>query len=262
MGKMKLLAAAAALALLPAVARAEVKINEFQFDAPGTNPDKRFFEFKSSTGGVEGLSGLTLLAIDGDGGAAGDVDFIHSFGATDATGANGLALLRDGATVMSPPPAVGTTVITDAYTYNENTTVTYLLVNGYTGGAVGTDLDADNNGVLDSTPWTSVLSAYAFTDAAADKLYAAALGGTQYDEATVGGDLGGVVVLPDGTPVGIFTAGDNATGYTVVRSTSPLPANYALTPGGDNPAVPEPAAMSLIALAAVALTGGRRGRRR
>ena len=258
--RMKILSAGAALAFAHA-AQGAVTLNELQFDAPGTNPDKRFFEFKSSTGGVESLSGLTLLAIDGDGGAAGVVDFVHTFAADDATGANGLALLRDGAAAINPPPASATTVLTNLYTYNENTTVTYLLVNGYTGGAAGTDLDADKDGTLDSTPWTGVLSAYSFADAAADKTYATALGGTAFDEADVAGDLGGVVVTPDGTPIAVFTSGDNTLGYTVVRSTSPVPAGYQLSPGNENAAVPEPAAASLIALAGLALTGTRRRRR-
>jgi uncharacterized protein len=54
----------------------------------------------------------------------------------------------------------------------ENSTATYFLVSGFT-GAQGEDLDTNNDGVLDSTPWESVLDSINIRDSASDFSYGA-----------------------------------------------------------------------------------------
>ena len=45
----------------------------------------------------------------------------------------------------------------------ENGSISLLLVKDFT-GSPGTDLDTDNDGVLDSTPWDSIVDAVAVSD--------------------------------------------------------------------------------------------------
>lgn len=251
---MLLAAGMAAVLGFSAASDAAIQFNELMYDAPGGNPGKRFFEFRSTTGAVESLSGLTLLAIDGDGGAAGVIDLAESLG-SGATGTNGLALFRDSTTVLQPAPDPATTVISDAYAYNENSTVTYLLVSGFT-GAVTDDIDTDNDGAIDNTPWTSVLDAAGFRDTTTDKLYAGLLGGVDYDESDApfdGADVDGV--LRDSTgALHPFHAladpndSDTSDGPFFADISPTLPAGYPLTPGSENPSVPEPVALSILAV--------------
>jgi hypothetical protein len=243
-------------------AHGAIVFNELMYDAPGTNPNKRFFELKSTTGGVESLAGLSILAIEGDGTAGrGGVDFAYSFGAV-STGNNGLALLRDGVAVLEPAPDAATTVVIDAYTYNENTTVSYLLVSGFTGTAGTTDIDSDDDGTADSTlPWTAVLDAVGFRDVATDPLYAAQFGGIEYNEADAPyntADIFGFLRDDTNTAHSFRVTSADADGPFTVDLSPTLPVGYTLTPGSANAAVPEPTALASVALGGVVLLARRR----
>lgn len=236
-------------------ARAAITFNEVMYDAPGGNPDHRFFEFRSSTGGAESLAGLTLIAIEGDGtatepmGVAGTIDFVLPLGNV-STGTNGLALLRDGATVLQPAPHPDTTIITNAYAYNENTSVTYLLVSGFTGTEAVSDIDTNNDGVAETTYWTSVLDAVGFRDASTDFLYGAQYGGLDYNEADApynATDIFGFLRDPEGNPHAFRVAGAAFEGPFTVNASGTLPLGYELTPGNANTPVPEPASLALLA---------------
>lgn len=62
-----------------------------------------------------------------------------------------------------------------------NNTATLLLVEGYT-GAVGTDLDTNDDGTLDVIPWTSIVDSVAFTDeGASDQTYSETVLNPSYD---------------------------------------------------------------------------------
>ena len=134
-------------------------INEFVFDHTGTDFDAFIEVFGSSN---TDYSDFWVLEIDGDLSNAGDVDAAIQLGTTDANG-----------------------YFLDA----ENGTVSLLLVQNFT-GSVGDDLDTDNDGTLDSMPWTAVLDSVAVIDAdSTDVTYGAVMltsalsGGTS----TVGG---------------------------------------------------------------------------
>src|SRR5262245_4681493 len=142
-----LCAATALLAVCGSTTRAAIIINEVLVNPAGTDNGFEFVELKSTTGGVEAMTGLTLLVIEGEGTATGVIDQAISLNAF-STGTTGLFLQRDAATVLVPAPAAGTTVtVADFAPDLENGSQTFVLVSGFS-GAVSTDYDVDNNGVL------------------------------------------------------------------------------------------------------------------
>ena len=245
-----ILGAGSALALTGA-AFAQVQINEMLIDGPGTDNGQEFIELSSAAPNTA-LTGLTFLAIEGDGANAGAIDAVFSLSAF-STGSNGLFLWRDSAAVLSPAPDPATTLnIADFNPDLENGSNTYLIVNGFS-GAVGADLDTDNDGVIDvAAPWTSVVDALTIleNDGAANVGYAAALGGVSFPQFVAfnpdaiqrfGGALWGFDVT--GAAPGPYAndpleSGDS-TGAAVGGS-------WNLTPGSTN--IPEPASLALLAL--------------
>jgi predicted extracellular nuclease len=147
-------------------------INEFSFSTVGT--DVEYVEVKAAPNAD--LSALYLLQIEGDSGvSAGTVDSVLRVGTTDAAG------LWLGAVA--------------ANTF-ENGTVTLLLVSDWT-GTIGTDLDTDNDGLFDATPWTAILDSVAVNDGGAgDLTYGAPVLGVGYDGLSFA--PGGASRIPDG----------------------------------------------------------------
>lgn len=261
-------------------AHAAIQLNEIFINPPGTDGGLEFIEFKSTTGGVESLSGLTLLILEGDGSSLGSVDAVLNLGSF-STGTNGLFLWRDAATVLSPAPNANTTLnVADFNPDIENGSNTYLIVSGFT-GALNADLDTDNNGVLDVTPWTSVVDAIGFleNDTGANVSYSGSLGFANF-AANAGFNPDALVRMTDGSWISMDVSGsgngpfnfDN--GLTgpgnrtqdisgAALDTSLLDINY-LTPGDINPSVvPEPSTLALGAMGLIGLVGYglRRGRK-
>ncbi len=113
------------------------------------------------------LTGITFVAIDGDGNAAGLLDIGLDLSGY-STGSNGLLLIRDAATNLAPAPDPSTsTVVFNFIPDIENGTATYLLVTGFS-GTIGADYDPGNDGVLNSPPWSSVIDAVSCTDGGPD----------------------------------------------------------------------------------------------
>ena len=165
---------ASLLALTPAAAaRAAVVpvINEFVANHTGTDSEA-FIEVLGPPS--TDLSALTLLEIDGDGGSTGVIDYAETLGSTDA---NGYWLSTED---------------------TENGTLTLLLVEGFS-GAVTTDLDLDDDGTLDATPWTNILDEVAVTDGdGGDQTYGIpALDASL--EGSSGFSPGGASRIPNGT---------------------------------------------------------------
>jgi len=147
------------------VTAVDPKINEFVADHTGTDTSEYIEVFGS--GGVD-YSSYTVLQIEGDGTGAGVIDTAWVVGTTTAGGFWHTGFLNN--------------VI-------ENGTLTLLLVRGFS-GAVGNDLDTDDDGALDSSPWSAVVDAVALTDGGgSDRVYGAPL-------LAVGTD--GASRLPDG----------------------------------------------------------------
>ncbi|MFM1936254.1 MAG: Leukotoxin, partial [Planctomycetota bacterium] len=160
---------------LTAFSTAAIVINEVRTDMSGTDTDE-YIELKGMPG--ESLAGLTLVIIgDGTGTATGEipatksgaVEFVWQFGKGDVIGSNGFLVLRKD-TMVTPIDAGATqvTILPDVATgvFENGQNSTVLLVSGFSGtnttnGVVpmadGQDLDTDDNGTLDVTPWTAIV---------------------------------------------------------------------------------------------------------
>ncbi len=138
------------LGVLPASGQV---INEFVGNHTGSDN----FEYLELFGSPStDYSNLTLVQLDGDAGnddsEAGRVESIHPVGSTDADGIWWTGYLTD--------------------RFDHNSSFVILLVEGWSGNE-GDDLDATNDGVLDSTPWTSLLDSVAVQDEGGDPDYGA-----------------------------------------------------------------------------------------
>lgn len=151
-------------------------INEFVFNHTGTDTDE-FVEIAGDA--ATDYSAFDIVQIEGDGTGAGTVDSIVAVGTTNAA---------------------GYFLAGFAGNLYENGTVTLLLVEGFT-GSVGMDLDTDNDGVLDATPWARLVDAVAVTDGGAtDGAYAAVVLGPGFDGQPF--TPGGASRLPDRADTG------------------------------------------------------------
>lgn len=134
-------------ALLPPGAR----LNEFVLDLDGAD-DQEYVEIWGVP--VTSYATTHVLVIDSDG--SGDPGVIEAAIAAGTT--SGAGLWQSG---FLPPGSLG------------DTARTLLVVEGFS-GAVGQDLDTDDDGVFDATPWTSISDAVTVTDGAGvDVPYAA-----------------------------------------------------------------------------------------
>ncbi len=120
-------------------------INEFVCNHTGSDTDE-FVEIKAAP--ETDLSEYWILEIDGDSNALGVIDEVIQLGSTDV---NGYYTTAFGSNVF------------------ENGTVTLLLVKNFT-GTLGQDLDADDNGTFDTTPWEAVIDDIGVNDGGATDL--------------------------------------------------------------------------------------------
>jgi hypothetical protein len=148
------------------------KINEFSASTAGT--DVEYVEIIGAPNAD--YSAYTILEIEGDSGATvGIVDEVINLGTTDA---NGLYLVNLAASAL------------------ENGSLTLLLVKNFT-GALNTDLDTDNDGVFDITPWDAIVDSVAVNDGGAgDVTYGTPTLGVAYDGLPFA--PGGASRVPDG----------------------------------------------------------------
>ncbi|NVN29948.1 Hint domain-containing protein [Endobacter medicaginis] len=126
------------------------QLNEFLFNQTGTDLDD-FLEIKGDPD--TDYSAYTVVVVEGDTNATysatGKIINAYQLGTTNADGYWTTGFLRDGF---------------------QNGTQTVLLVKNFTGtaGAINsaktTDLDTNDDGVFDSAPWSSVVSAFAVSD--------------------------------------------------------------------------------------------------
>lgn len=158
-------------------------INEIRTDQTGTDNDEYFELLGAPPGAI--LDNLTYLVI-GDGAAVAGSGVIEAI--IPLTGqvlaANGLFLAGESTFTLNPSFYNAGT----ALNFENGDNVTHLVVEGFT-GALADDLDTDDDGVLDVTPWTLVRNAIGLvfdpTLVSSEHYYGAA--------------LGGVDVGPDGT---------------------------------------------------------------
>ena len=135
----------ALLPALPAVADGDILINEVRIDQPGADLDE-YFELVGPASAS--LDGLTYLVIGDGTGGSGVVEEV-----TDLTG---MSLGADGFFVAAESTfSFGSDLVTDL-NFENSDNVTHLLVRGFT-GSNGEDLDTDDDGVLDVTPWSELV---------------------------------------------------------------------------------------------------------
>jgi len=150
----------------------EPKINEFSASTIGT--DVEYIEIYGTPN--INYSAYTLLEIEGDSYNSGKVDEVISIGTTDA---NGFYLGSLPANAL------------------ENGSLTLLLVKNFS-GSYGSDLDTDNNGSLDVTPWEAIVDAVAIHDGgSSDNTYGVPVLGKNYDGVSSYAP-GGASRIPDG----------------------------------------------------------------
>lgn len=150
-------------------------INEFVINHAGADVNEFIEVFGAAN---TNYSTLSILFIEGDntGTASGVIDRIYNVGTTNAGG-----------------------FWTTGYLNGEleNGTATILLVENFT-GTLSQDLDTNDDGVLDITPWTSILDAVAINDGAAtDRTYGVPVLTPTYDGGS--NTVGGASRLPNGT---------------------------------------------------------------
>ena len=172
-------AATAALLLTgmtaPAVAAdGGVVINEFSVNTDNTMDDVEYLELLAAPG--TDLSSYRVLEIEGDGAGSGLIDEVVAFPAPDASGRS---------LVNLAPNAL------------ENGSVSLLLVTG-TIPAFGTDIDTDNDGVIDGAAGVTLVDAVAVNDGTVgDLTYGGVTLGVSYDGQPFA--PGGASRIPDGT---------------------------------------------------------------
>ncbi|MEM8709877.1 MAG: hypothetical protein AAGG01_02910 [Planctomycetota bacterium] len=187
-----------------------VLINEIRIDQPGNDVDE-YFELLTFPGNAT-LDGFTYLVI-GDGASGGIIENVTPLD-TFVSNPTGLFTVAEGSFTL------GVADGTASLNFENSDNVTHLVVRGFT-GADGDDLDTNDDGVLDVTPWMEVMDAISLVEDP--------MGGDPF----YGTALGGVDVGPDGTFVpghvfrcltsladvrfGVFTTGvsDTPTGFNL-----------------------------------------------
>ncbi len=162
------LAIAAILApLAKAGVGADVVINELRIDQTGTDNDE-YFELRGTPGAS--LTGYTYVVIGDGTGGSGVVE--------EAEDLTGLTIPASGYFVAAESTfTLGTADLTTALEFENSDNVTHLLVTGWT-GAINDDLDTDDDGVFDVTPWTAIVDSLALPeDFTGEKIYSTTIVG-------------------------------------------------------------------------------------
>jgi len=145
-------------------------INEFVANHTGSDSEA-FVEVLGDAN--TDYSAFTVLEIEGDSSGAGVIDAVLPVGTT-----NGGGYWIDSEDM-------------------ENGTITILLVENFS-GSKGSDLDTNNDGILDSTPWTRIVDDVATSDGGGtDKTYSSTVLAAFFDGNPFG--AGGASRIPNGT---------------------------------------------------------------
>lgn len=196
----------------PPVSVPDIFVNEFVFNHSGEDS----FEFVELFGTVStDFSNLTLITIEGEqADGPGVITSVIAVGSTNASG------------------YWWTGFKTDEY---GNGAQTLLLVDGFS-GSLEDDLDTDNDGTLDTTPWTEIIDGLAIDDGTTDaRVYADLVLSSTID----GGAFppGGASRFPNGTYTGQISDWDrnnfSGAGFPGVFAT-PDAGETANTPNAEN----------------------------
>jgi len=141
----------ALLALVFVSSAGAVSINEIRIDQPGDNNDE-YFELAGTAD--ESLDDLTYLVI-GDLGGSGPA---YSGAIECVISLSGLSIPADGYFLAAETTfSLGGVVdLTTSINFENSDNVSHFLVKDFT-GTLDDDLDTDNDGTLDITPWSAVI---------------------------------------------------------------------------------------------------------
>ena len=214
-------------------------INEIRTDQTGTDNDE-YFELRGNFG--DSLDGLTYLVLGDGTGGSGVIEAVVNL--TGSIPASGYWLAVESTFTLAPLPdsLSGTnTGSGNVLNFENSDNVTHLLVSGFT-GANNDDLDTNDDGVLDVTPWTSVLDAVALVIQPNPPTT------TEY---AYGATLGGSDVGPDGAFAPGHIYRDPNTLNWIIGQFDPAAGDD--TPGAANIVVPEPSSIALASLGGMLL---------
>lgn len=209
--------------LVVPVASAQILLNEIRVDHSGADTDE-YVELAGPAGAS--LSGYTVIVIGDGTGGCGVVEAVISLSAF-AIQPDGYFALRysGGVVVLTGYDA------TVAGSFENSDNLSFFLVTGSTAVAAA-DLDTNNDGILDSTPWTTIVDQVGLFE------------GTVVNCTTDEYIYATPVVGPDGTfvPGHIYRCG----GSWMIGpfGTTPFPTGVVDTPGAANTACPVPVAPS------------------
>ena len=143
-------------------AQAQVELSEIRIDQPSTDNDE-YFELAGAAG--TSLSGMTYLVIGDGSGGSGVVEAVVDL-AGQSIPASGFFVAAEASFTL------GTADLTANLNFENSDNVTHLLVDGFV-GANGDDLDTNDDGVLDSTPWSSLIDCVGLVETvgSGDRIY-------------------------------------------------------------------------------------------
>ncbi len=218
-----------ALALLATPALADLVINEARIDQSGSDLDE-YFELYADGMSFGDLSSYTYIVIgDSPGGGAGVIENVTALSGSLNAG-EFLLVAEDGDTFGAAADIIAT------LNFENGDNVTHMLVQDFT-GSNGQDLDTNDDGVLDATPWSAIIDDFALFEFLGDPVYST-------NTITTGGGFSAAHVYRDV---------DGAAGAWQIGAFDPLNGND--TPGSTNnpSSIPEPGTATLIGLAFLAL---------
>ncbi len=162
----------------------EIVINEIRTDQPSTDTDQYFELLGTANTSLEGLTYLVigdgLIDTDGDGiadtdGGSGVIEAVVDLSAGALNG-EGLFVAAENTFTL------GRADLITSLNFETGDNVTHLLVQNFTGG-LSEDLDIDDDGILDATPWTRVFDSVALVQSLT-------IGEKVYSETIVGPEAG------------------------------------------------------------------------
>ena len=133
--------------------QAQVVLNEIRTDQPGADNDE-YFELAGPAG--TDVSAYTLIVLGDGATGTGTIEAVVPLSGTIP--ADGFMLIAEDADTFGE----AADLIADLG-FENGDNVTFILVEGFS-GANGDDLDTDDDGTLDSTPWTSIIDAVAIIE--------------------------------------------------------------------------------------------------